>query len=123
MQYRFRPNVSEITEDDVRKLEQRIMLTRGDLLFSGAILLFEGETEECSLPVLAERHWGRSIHELGLSFVPVSGTDYFPFIWLAKSLGIPWFILSDAEEHPVRTLNKCLESRAAHYLSRPILTT
>ncbi|MDP3745609.1 MAG: AAA family ATPase [Phenylobacterium sp.] len=104
-----RLDVSEISADEVRKLEQRIMLTRGDLLFSSGILLFEGETEECSLPVLAERHWGSSIHELGLSFVPVSGTDYFPFVWLAKSLGIPWFILSDAEEQPLKTLNKCLE--------------
>lgn len=103
-----RLDVSEISPDDVRKLEQRIMLTRGDLLFSSAILLFEGETEECALPVLAERHWKRSIHELGLSFVPVSGTDFYPFIWLAKSLGIPWFILSDAEERPLKELNKCL---------------
>lgn len=101
-------NVSELSNDEVRKLEQRIFLTRGDLLFANALLLFEGETEECALPVLAERHWGNSIHELGLSFVPVSGNDYFPFVWLANSLGIPWFIFSDAETQPIQSLNKCL---------------
>ena len=84
------------------------MATRGDLLFSTALLLFEGETEEAALPVFAERYWGNSIHQLGLSFVPVSGNDYFPFIWLARSLEIPWFILSDAELQPLATLDRCL---------------
>jgi len=101
-------DVSKLDADEKRKLEQRILLTRGDLLFSTAILLFEGETEEASLPVFAEHYWGNSIHELGLSFVPVNGTDYFPFIWLANNLGIPWFILSDAEPMPLEKLNSCL---------------
>ena len=101
-------DTSKLSQDDVQKLENRIMVTRGDLLFSSALLLFEGETEECALPIFAEKYWGNSIHQLGLSFVPVGGNDYFPFIWLAKSLGIPWFILSDAESHPLQTLDKCL---------------
>src|SRR5208283_1615211 len=43
-----------------------------------------------------------------LSFVPVGGNDYFPFIWLAKSLELPWFILSDAESHPLHMLDRSL---------------
>lgn len=101
-------DISKLSPDDVQKLENRILMTRGDLLFSSALLLFEGETEEAALPVFAERYWGNSIHQLGLSFVPVGGGDYFPFIWLAKSLEIPWFILSDAEPIPLKTLDSCL---------------
>jgi putative ATP-dependent endonuclease of OLD family len=101
-------DTSILSRDDVQKLENRIMVTRGDLLFSSALLLFEGETEEAALPIFAKRYWGNSIHQLGLSFVPVGGNDYFPFIWLAKSLEIPWFILSDAELHPLHTLDRCL---------------
>jgi putative ATP-dependent endonuclease of OLD family len=59
---------SSLESHDVQKLENRIMATRGDLLFSSALLLFEGETEEASLPIFAERYWGNSIHQLGLSF-------------------------------------------------------
>jgi len=101
-------DISKLTRDDAQKLENRIMVTRGDLLFSSALLLFEGETEEAALPIFAERYWGNSIHQLGLSFVPVGGNDYFPFIWLAKSLEIPWFILSDAESHPLHMLDRSL---------------
>ena len=101
-------DTSMLRRDDVQKLENRILATRGDLLFSSALLLFEGETEEAALPVFAERHWGNSIHQLGLSFVPVGGNDYFPFIWLAKSLEIPWFILSDAELVPLQRLDQSL---------------
>lgn len=103
-----RLDVSKLSPDDVQKLEKRILMTRGDLLFSSALLLFEGETEEAALPILAERYWGNSIHQLSLSFVPVGGGDYFPFIWLAKWLEIPWFILSDAEVKPLKTLDSCL---------------
>lgn len=103
-----RLDTSALQPNDIRKLENRIMLTRGDLIFSKALLLFEGETEEASLPVFAQRYWGNSIHELGLSFVPVGGSDYFPFIWLANSMEIPWFILSDAEPHPLVMLDRAL---------------
>lgn len=101
-------DTSILSRDDVQKLENRIMVTRGDLLFSSALLLFEGETEEAALPIFAKRYWGNSIHQLGLSFVPVGGNDYFPFIWLAKNLEIPWFILSDAELQPLHMLDRCL---------------
>jgi putative ATP-dependent endonuclease of OLD family len=109
-------DTSKLRSDDVQKLENRIMATRGDLLFSSALLLFEGETEEAALPIFAQRYWGNSIHQLGLSFVPVGGNDYFPFIWLAKSLEIPWFILSDAELVPLHRLDQCLSKAGfAHH--------
>ena len=101
-------DTSKLSRDEMQKLENRIMMTRGDLLFCSAMLLFEGETEEAALPIFAERYWGDSIHQLGLSFVPVGGNDYFPFIWLAKSLEIPWFVLSDAESIPLQRLDQCL---------------
>lgn len=117
-------DTSMLRRDDVQKLENRILATRGDLLFSSALLLFEGETEEAALPVLAERYWGNSIHQLGLSFVPVGGNDYFPFIWLAKSLEIPWFIMSDAELVPLHRLNRCLSKAgfADHTTFKNIVT-
>ena len=82
-------DVSELDHDDVQKLENRILLTRGDLLFSSAILLFEGETEEAALPVFASRYWGSSIHQLSLSFVPVGGGNYFPFYLACRESANP----------------------------------
>ena len=48
-------------------------------------------------------------HELGFCFVRVNGTDYFPFIWLAKALGIPWYVFADGETAPLKDLEAALK--------------
>jgi len=94
--------------NDLRKLQETVIDTRGDLLFSRAIVLFEGQTEEQALQIWAHKYWGASIHELGFCFVRANGTDYFPFLWLAKALQIPWYIFADGEPVPVKNLNSAL---------------
>jgi putative ATP-dependent endonuclease of OLD family len=90
-------------------LERKVMATKGDLLFCRAMVLYEGEeTEDQALPRWAEYCWGATIHELGLSFVSVEGCNYFPFVWLAKSFGIPWYIQSDGETEAVNKLQASL---------------
>lgn len=97
------------TAEDLRKLQQTVIDTRGDILFSRAVIFFEGQTEEQALPIWAEKYWGTSIHELGFSFVRVNGTDYFPFVSLAHQLEIPWYILADGETNPLKDLNAALK--------------
>jgi len=95
--------------DDIRKLQDTVVDTRGDILFSRGVLLFEGQTEEQALPIYASQHWGATIHELGFCFVRVNGTDYFPFIWLLKALQIPWYVFADGEPDPVNKLEASLK--------------
>jgi putative ATP-dependent endonuclease of the OLD family len=64
------------------------------------------------LPLWAQEYWGTSIHELGFCFVRVNGTNYFPFIYLAKALGIPWYVIADGEPNPVRDLDAALKKAA-----------
>ncbi|MCK6407419.1 MAG: AAA family ATPase [Rhodocyclaceae bacterium] len=104
-----RLDLSALTHDELRKLRHSVVNTRGDLLFSRAAVFFEGETEEQALPILAEAYWGCSIHELGFSFVRVgSNSNYFPFIWLAESLDIPWYVFSDGEAETITHLGRAL---------------
>lgn len=100
---------STLGKDDVRKLRETVIDTRGDILFSRGIVLFEGQMEEQALPVWAAKYWGSTIHELGFCFVSANGLDYFPFIWLSKNLGIPWYLFADGEEIPVKRLETALE--------------
>lgn len=102
-------DTSPLGADDIRKLQDTVIDTRGDILFSRGLVLFEGQTEEQSLPVFASAYWGATIHELGFCFVRVNGTDYFPFLWLAKALRIPWYVFSDGEPQPVKQLNDALK--------------
>lgn len=102
-------DLSVLKLDDIRKLEQTVIESRGDLLFARAVIYFEGQTEEQSLPIWAEKYWGANIHELGFSFVRVNGTDYFPYIWMAEKFGIPWYVLGDGETKPIDDLKKVLK--------------
>lgn len=95
--------------NDVRKLQETVIDTRGDLLFSRGLVLFEGQTEEQALPIWAQKYWGATIHELGFCFVRANGTDYFPFVWLAKTLQIPWYVFADGEAGPVKNLDAALK--------------
>ncbi|ORE39893.1 ATP-dependent nuclease [Pseudomonas aeruginosa] len=105
-----RLNLSTLDKlDDRRKLQETVIESRGDILFARAIVLFEGQTEEQALPIWAQKYWGSSIHELGFSFVRANGTNYFPFIWLAKNLEIPWYVIADGETGPVAELEASLK--------------
>ncbi len=107
-----RPIIARLTEEkkkklnreEVRKIRREVMNTRGELLFSKAVILFEGETEEQALPILAKEYFGGGYpYELGLNFIGVSGKDnYQPFLNMAKFLNIPWYILSDGDGNTER---------------------
>jgi putative ATP-dependent endonuclease of OLD family len=100
-----RLDLTKITSDERRKLEREVMATHGDLLFSRALVLFEGETEEQALPIYAENYWGAAVHEKGFSCVGCGGVNYFPFVWLAHNLGMRWYLLCDGEEKVITSVN------------------
>ncbi|MCC5945727.1 MAG: AAA family ATPase [Bernardetiaceae bacterium] len=89
---------TKLNEDDRRELVKEIFLHRGELLFTKALLLFEGITEEVALPHFYQKHFGRSPFEDGITLVSVGGNEnYSPFLKFAKFLKIPVFILSDGD--------------------------
>ena len=97
--------------DDLRRLKREVVHSRGELLFSKAIVLSEGETEEQALPEIFESYTGMHPFSLGINFVGVngSGAKYRPFLILAKDLNIPVFIFSDGEDKTVKELKKNYE--------------
>lgn len=102
---------NDFENDDLRKLKREVVHSRGELLFSKAIVLSEGETEEQALPELFEAYTGKHPFSLGINFVGVngSGAKYRPFLILAKDLNIPVFIFSDGEAQTVKELKKNYE--------------
>ncbi|GAA3927476.1 AAA family ATPase [Chitinophaga oryziterrae] len=108
------PQVSQFSIDgmfpeDLRKLRREVMHSRGELLFAKAVVLFEGETEEQSLPIFGKGYWAKHTFELGINFVGVGGAgNYLPFIRLCKTFNIPWYILSDGEPDPVKKVKSAL---------------
>lgn len=91
-------DVGNLDMVDVRALKQKVINTKGEIIFAKALVLFEGETEEQALPIFAEKYFRCNPVSLGLEFVGVGGSGcYYPFIYLAKKFNIPWYIFSDGE--------------------------
>jgi putative ATP-dependent endonuclease of OLD family len=93
------------SEDETRRINQRIMKTKGELLYSRALLLFEGETERDAIPIYAEKYWHKIADCHGISMLDVRGDDYYPFLALAKLANIPWYIFSDGEVNSLRRIS------------------
>ena len=99
----------ELSPEETRKIRREVMRTRGELLFARAVVLFEGETEEQALPMLARHHWDQHPFERGVSFVGVGGDgNYFPFIRIFEALRVPWFIFADGEAAATAKLDSAL---------------
>lgn len=88
----------KLTSEDSRKVAREVINTRGELLFSKAVILFEGETEEQALSVFTKEKFKCYPFEIGLSLIGVGGKDkYKPFLAFLGAMNIPWYILSDGD--------------------------
>ncbi|WP_417542895.1 ATP-dependent nuclease [Methylophaga thalassica] len=98
--------------EDKRRIKREIIDTRGEILFSNALVLCEGETEEQALPLLFQKYFGIEPFYYGVNFIGVggSGSRYVPFLRFAKDFSIPVFIFSDGEELTLNKLKTAYES-------------
>lgn len=87
--------ISGLDREDINILRREVMRVRGDILFSKAIILFEGVSEEQLIPAMFEKHFGYSPFSVGISCISVAGKNYKPFLKMACSFAIPVFIVSD----------------------------
>jgi putative ATP-dependent endonuclease of OLD family len=102
-----------LTPDVVRKIQREVMRTRGELLFARAVVLFEGETEEQAIPMLAQHYWTQAPFQHGVAFIGVgSDGNYLPFLRILESIGIPWFIFSDGEPTAQAKVQRALQGVA-----------
>lgn len=98
--------------EELRKIHREVIHSKGELLFSTAIILSEGETEAQALPLLFERYFSQAPFNLGINFIGVggSGSKYKPYLTFARDFNIPFFIFSDGEEKPISGLQKVFNS-------------
>lgn len=89
--------IEGLDPEDINILQREIMRFRGELLFSKALILFEGVTEEQIIPAMFQSYSGKSSFSLGINCISVAGKNYPPFIKMAMSFGIPVCIVSDSD--------------------------
>lgn len=97
--------------EEHRRLQREVIHSRGEILFSKALVLCEGETEEQALPLLFQKFFKSEPCVLGVNFIGVGGGGkYLPFLKFARDFATPVFIFSDGEESVTRALKKQYES-------------
>ncbi|MBX3716141.1 MAG: AAA family ATPase [Burkholderiales bacterium] len=93
-----RLDLKTLVEDDIRRIERAVVISRGDVLFARKVVLIEGETEDVALPIWAEAYWASTINDLGFAFVSVGGSGSFlPYLRAFEQLEIPYFVLCDGD--------------------------
>ena len=103
-------NNTGLHSDEIRQVERQVICSHGELLFSKAIVLFEGETESIALPLYAEKEFNAPAFKFGVDFVGVGGFGFYaPYVRFASSFGIPWFIFSDGEQDAIEGVEKSIK--------------
>lgn len=101
----------DFTKEETRKLKFEILKSRGELMFSEAFILCEGETEEQALPIFFKEHFEKDLYEIGINIISVGGSGkYKPFLKLAKCFDIPAYIFSDGEKEAIKDVKKAVTS-------------
>ncbi len=83
---------------DREDLERYIDVTRGELFFSKAVILVEGDAERFLLPTLAKLYDETlDFDAMGITICSIAGTNFAPYVKLLgpKGLDIPFVVLTD----------------------------
>jgi len=90
------------------KISREVINTRAELLFSSAIILCEGITEELALPVYFNKYFGSSPFSIGVNIIGIGGQNYKTYLSLIKDFEIPWFIFGDGEPEAIKSVNNAI---------------
>jgi putative ATP-dependent endonuclease of OLD family len=99
-------NNSVISED---KVLREVLMTRSEILFSSAVVLCEGITEELALPVYFEEYFGCTPYSLGISIIGMGGQQSRSYLSIIKNVQIPWFIFSDGENTAIKSIANAMK--------------
>ena len=95
--YAKRFNKSNYKANEIAKIEREVINTHGELIFSSAIVLCEGITEEQALPIFFKEFFGIEPIFLGINIIGIGGKNYKTYLRFFKELELPWYIFSDGE--------------------------
>lgn len=105
----IRFKVGDYTKEEINRIRREVINTRGELLFSSALVLCEGITEEQALPIYFKEYFGVEPIFCGVNIIAIGGQNYKSFLKLIKDFNIKWFIFSDGEIKTVKTVEKAIK--------------
>lgn len=101
--------VERYSDDELAKIKREVVNTHGELIYSSAVVLCEGITEEQALPIYFNEFFGVEPVFLGINIIAIRGQNYKTYLKLFKEYDISWYIFSDGEEKTIKTVKKALK--------------
>jgi len=101
--------VGDYTQEEINRIKREVISTRGEMLFSSALVLCEGITEEQVLAIYFKEYFGMEPIFCGVNIIGTGGQNYKPFLKLIKDLSIKWFIFSDGETKTIKTVKNAVK--------------
>lgn len=101
-------DIEKYSAEELKRIKREVINTRGELLFSNAVVLCEGITEEQALPIYFKEYFGIDPIYCGVNIIGIGGQNYKTFLNLIKDIGIPWFIFSDGENETKKTVRNAI---------------
>lgn len=88
----------KLIKGERQDLERYLDVTRGEMFFSKAVILVEGDAEKFLIPTLAKLYdKDFDLDEMGISVCAIAGTNFGPYVKLLgpQGLDIPFVVLTD----------------------------
>ena len=105
--YRFENEKFSLNE--IAKIQREVINTHGELIFSSAIVLCEGITEEQALPVFFKEFFGVEPVFLGINIIGIGGKNYKTYLNFFKEFDLQWYIFSDGESEAIKCVKKAVK--------------
>jgi len=94
---------------ELEKIRREVINSHGELIFSSAIILCEGITEEQALPVYFKEFFGIEPVFLGINIIGIGGQNYKTYLKFIKEFALSWYIFSDGEEKTIKTVQNAIK--------------
>jgi putative ATP-dependent endonuclease of the OLD family len=91
-------DLTGITSEEILSVKNEIFKSKGEILFSNAVVLSEGNTEERVLPIFAQKYLDAEPYQYGINFIGCGGNNYKLLLKICNTLEINWFLFSDYDK-------------------------
>lgn len=102
----YRLNAYDFEGQQLDRIKRDVVRSHGEMFFTPALILCEGKTETESLPIFSQAMFGEAA--LSFCFVEVGGLNYEPYLQMAHTFGLNWFIFSDGEAQAIKAVNNAV---------------
>lgn len=86
----------DLKPEEEADLARYLDVTRGEMVFAKGVLFVEGDAERYIIPQIAKA-MGLNLDALGIFVCSISGTNFKPYVQLARGLHIPFVVMTDGD--------------------------